>query len=86
MSNEDSRSVPDTRGRPRNEVMDKLVDKIESTYMKNKLPLEFRTADPKQDAKKLRLSTSFQQMQQELGIKFRVLAMPDRLTVCLGKR
>ena len=85
MSNEDSKNVPDTRGRPRDENITKLVDQIEGAYMKNHLPLEVCCTEPKKMAKKLRLSASFQEMQTELEINFRVMASLDGLIITLRK-
>jgi predicted amino acid-binding ACT domain protein len=85
MSNESSKEIPDTRGRPRDENITKLVDQIEGAYMKNRLPFEVASDSPKKDAKKLRLSASFQEMQKELGINFRVMAQSDTVIVTLRK-
>ena len=44
MSNEESREVKDTRGRPRNDVMIDIAGQVEDAYMLNKLPVSFTAA------------------------------------------
>ena len=87
MSNEESRNIKDTRGRPRNEVMVDVTEDIEEAYRMDKLPIAFTTHGDekarKKEAKKLRNARSFVDLQKELGIKLRVLPSEDGYLVCL---
>lgn len=89
MSNEDSRNIPDTRGRPRDEELDRMVEQIELAFMRDALPITYfalaMTETPKKRAKRLRASTSFRELEDEHGLRFRLLPSRDRLVVCLGK-
>lgn len=89
MSNEDSRNIPDTRGRPRDEELDRMVEQIEYAYMQDALPITYfsmaMTETPKKRAKRLRASTSFRELEEEHKLRFRLLPNRDRLVVCLGK-
>ena len=89
MGNDDSRGIQDTRGRPRDEDVVHKVEKIEKAYMDDALPITFflfegQTAS-KKEAKRLRNSTALRELEEELGIRFRLLARHDGVVVCLGK-
>jgi hypothetical protein len=87
MSNEESRNIKDTRGRPRNDVMVEITEDIEEAYRMDKLPVTFSVHGDekarKKEAKKLRNAKSFVDLQQELGIRLRVLPTETGFLVCL---
>lgn len=89
MSNEDSRNIPDTRGRPRDEELDRMVEQIELAFMNDALPITYfglaMSETPKRRAKRLRASTSFRELEEEHALRFRLLPRKNRLVVCLGK-
>lgn len=85
MGNEESKNISDTRGRPRSEDLNGMVDKVEYAFMKNKLPVVFPSNDPRKLATRLRLSTSFKEMEEELGTSFRILNKDQNVVVCLRK-
>lgn len=80
-----STDIPDTRGRPRNQDLGILTDNIAKAYMTNHLPYEHTSNEPKKLAKRLRMSTSFLEMQEEIGVRIRVLVHADKLVCCLRK-
>lgn len=86
MSNEESRNLKDTRGRPRAEDTSEIADKVQSAYMRNRLPLTLCVKEPKKLAKRLRLSQSFIEMQEEIGTHIRILAGEGELIFCLGRK
>jgi hypothetical protein len=87
MSNEDSREIKDTRGRPRDEAMVEFTDRILECYRADILPVYFDVPGTekarKKEAKKLRNAKSFVDLQQELGIRLRVLPTETGFLVCL---
>ena len=85
MSNDNSKEIKDTRGRPRSSDTDDASDKIYEAYMKNKLPIVLKSGEPKRFAKRLRLSTSLTDIQNELGVKIRLLPQSDGVLACLRK-
>ena len=89
MSNEESRNIKDTRGRPRNEIMEAVAEDIEGAYRMDHLPVHFTIhGDDKarrKAAKKLRNARSFVDLQVELGVRLRVLPSEEGYLVCLRK-
>ena len=89
MANSDSKHIPDTRGRPRDEEVDKKVSQIEAAYLKDALPITFfmltSTDNPKKEAKRLRNSVALKELEDELKVRFRLLARHDGVVVCLQK-
>ena len=89
MSNEESRNIKDTRGRPRNEIMVDVTEDIHEAYRMDHLPIHFTVHGDekvrKKEAKKLRNARSFVDLQKELGIKLRVLPSEEGYLVCLRK-
>jgi hypothetical protein len=75
----------ETRGRKRDPEIDKLVEQIEAAYMKNRLPLIINTTTPKKLSPKLRLSLSMKEMQEELGVNFKLMAGEGQLVVALRR-
>ena len=68
MSNEDSRNVPDTRGRPRSSSMAVVASRIEKAYLTNKLPFTVEAGpDVQKFIKKLRASAAYKDVQKELA-------------------
>jgi len=86
MSNEQSREIKDTRGRPRSEDTAEIADDVQSAYMRNKLPLTVSAKEPKKLAKRLRLSQAFIDMQEEIETHIRILVGKGELVFCLGRR
>ena len=89
MSNEDSREIKDTRGRPRDESMVEMTDRVLEVYRQDVLPAYFEVAGTekarKKEAKKLRKAKSFVDLQKELGVRLRVLPTDEGFLVCLRK-
>ena len=87
MSNEDSRNVPDTRGRPRSSSMAVVASRIEKAYLTNKLPITVEVeSDVQKFIKKLRASAAYKDVQKELGITFRILPGDGEVTICLRRK
>ncbi len=77
MTNKASRKVPDTRGRPRSPDTEDWADQIEEAYLQNNLPLEVWVKKGLHHAKRLRNSFAFKEVQEELGVRLRVLPFQD---------
>ena len=89
MSNQDSKDIPDTRGRPRDAELDQMTEQIERAHINDALPITFLACSlsesPKKRAKRLRSSISLKELESELDLRFRILPHKDRLVICLGK-
>ena len=89
MSNEESRKIPDTRGRPRSEAMEDISDQVEEAYRFDRLPVDIAVKGGdkarRKEAKKLRNARSFVELQKELGVKLRVLPTDYGFLVCLRR-
>jgi hypothetical protein len=85
MSNKDAMEMKDTRGRPRNPKMESLTAQIEKAYLEDALPIQIPCQRPKIIAKGLRQSTSFIEMQEEIGVKFRLMVDGRKLVVGLSR-
>jgi len=65
--------------------MEEIADNIEKAYLTNKLPLSVPDFS-KKCIKKLRNSAAYKDMQDEVGVTFRILPDGDGMIVCLRRK
>ena len=88
MTNEASKDLPDTRGRPRNISMKKMVQRLECAYHVDALPLYYKTSTTnpltiRRELHRFRCCYDLRDLQEELGVRFRMMPTKTGFVVTL---